>query len=119
MKFSTCLLFSATLIGSMYTNANVTNSKEFQDLKKITDQLQQKQNDLANGKTNPNDRNAPKGWECRDMEEGGKRMTVYDKTGVAKMNHVPSTEAAYYGTKRPTASLPPCRLDLVVPKLTR
>lgn len=116
MKRIAYLIFSSTLFFSFYANANIENSKELQNIKNMADQLSQKQNDLqSDKKSDPNNRNIYKAWECRDMEDKGVRMTVVDITGIAKMNNIPSTEAALYGTKRPTASLPPCRVDLIVP----
>ena len=52
---------------------------------------------------------AVKGWVCRDMEDGGTRLYIVDRTGIARMNKVPSTEAALLDTTTPLEQLQACK----------
>ena len=49
------------------------------------------------------------GWVCRDMEDGGTRLYIVDRTGIARMNKVPSTEAALLDTTTPLEQLQACK----------
>lgn len=100
MKLVSCLILGVSAFASIYANANSPISeKTFQDFNNYANQI--------------------KAWECRDMENGGTRLKVIDETGHGTMDKVPSSNAAFRGTNRPTASLPPCRVDLIDPPSRR
>jgi len=75
--------------------AQPTNADIQKQLKEAMDQAQK-----ASG--------TMKGWTCRHMEDGGRRMSVMDTTGTKKMNGIPSSEAGLHDNTTPLEKLPPC-----------
>ncbi len=59
-------------------------------------------------KDNDTDMQGTKGWTCRDMSDGGRRMHVVDLTGSASMNGLPSSHAGLTDNTTPLSTLPPC-----------
>lgn len=59
-------------------------------------------------KDNAADPRGTKGWTCRDMDDGGKRLHRVDPTGIARMNGVPSSQTGWMDTETPLEQLPAC-----------
>ncbi|MFQ1061396.1 hypothetical protein [Bordetella trematum] len=59
-------------------------------------------------KDNEADLQGTKGWTCRDMSDGGRRMHRVDLTGSATMNGVPSSHAGLTDNTTPLSALPAC-----------
>ena len=91
-----CLTLAAA---SGAQSAPAVSQKEMQD---TIEQLKKLQNPAPGA-------SAVKGWVCRDMEDGGTRLYIVDRTGIARMNKVPSTEAALLDTTTPLEQLQACK----------
>ncbi|WZB73819.1 hypothetical protein WJ972_21325 [Achromobacter insuavis] len=59
-------------------------------------------------KDNAADPRGAKGWTCRDMDDGGKRLHRVDPTGIARMNGVPSSQTGLMDAETPLEQLPAC-----------
>lgn len=92
-----CLTLAAA--SALAQSAPAVSQKEMQD---TIEQLKKLQNPAPGA-------SAVKGWVCRDMEDGGKRLYIVDRTGIARMNKVPSTEAALLDTTTPLEQLQACK----------
>ena len=98
--------WSATnLVTPSFAQTNDNAAVQKQKIEELTRKFQEKSEKATSGM---------KGWTCRNMPNGGHRMTVLDPTGTHAMNGIPSSEAGFRDDHSiPTEKLPPCDNELI------